>query len=77
MMRDLEHLPFIEERIWTANKAKNKYTYYVKSRKSVKRNQEYCLFHRRVFPQYTEIDHINRNGLDNRAVNIRERSWKS
>jgi len=69
---DVEHLPFVEERIWTANKSKNKYTYYVKSRESKRRQQNHCLFHNRVFPQYDEVDHINRDGLDNRSLNIRD-----
>tara|TARA_B110000908_G_scaffold161632_1_gene206212 strand:- start:301 stop:1026 length:726 start_codon:yes stop_codon:yes gene_type:complete len=72
MLCDLKHLHLVEERIWTANKAKNKYTYYVKSRESKKRNQTYGQFHRLAFPQYKECDHINRNGLDNRSVNVRE-----
>lgn len=76
MKCDVEHLPLVEERIWTAYKGAGKYTYYVKSRASKKRNQEYCLFHRRAFPDLKEIDHINRDGLDNRSINIREGSGK-
>jgi hypothetical protein len=72
MMCDLKHIRLVEERIWTANKAKGKYTYYVKSRASKKRKQKYGMFHRLAFPQYKEIDHINRDGLDNRPRNIRE-----
>ena len=73
---DVEHLPFVEERIWTGNKSKGKYTYYVKSRESVRRCQDHCLFHNRVFPQYREVDHINRDGLDNRSVNVRDGSGR-
>ena len=72
MLCDLKHLSLVEDRIWTANKGKDKYTHYAKSRESKKRNQKYGLFHRISFPQYKECDHINRNGLDNRSVNIRE-----
>jgi hypothetical protein len=72
MKCDVEHLSMVEERIWTANKSKHKKTYYVTSRESIKRNQEHCLFHKRAFPRFTEIDHINRDGLDNRSINIRE-----
>jgi len=72
MMCDLKHLPIVEERIWYAYKSVDKYVYYVKSRDSKKRQQKAKLFHSRVFPNYTQIDHINRNGLDNRFVNIRE-----
>lgn len=74
MKCDVEHLPIVEERIWTGNKPKDKHTYYVTSRSSVKRDQEYCLFHRRIFPDIPEIDHINREGLDNRSINIRDGS---
>lgn len=76
MKCDIEHLPIVEERIWTGNKNTGKYTYYARSRKSIRRDQEYCLFHRRAFPDLKEIDHINRDGLDNRSINIREGSGK-
>ena len=69
---DVEHLPFIEERIWTGNKSKGKYTYYVVSRESKRRGQDHCLFHTRVYPDLEQVDHINRDGLDNRSVNVRE-----
>lgn len=72
MKCDIEDIPIIEERIWYAFKGKDKKTYYVKSRESIKRNQTYTLFHRRICPQYEEIDHINREGLDNRKSNLRE-----
>jgi hypothetical protein len=73
---EVEHLPFVEERIWTGNKSKDKYTYYVKSRESKKRDQDHCLFHKRVYTEFKEVDHINRDGLDNRSVNIREGSGR-
>lgn len=72
MKCDMEHLPIVEERIWTGNKSIGKYTYYVKSRESKKRDQEYALFHRRAYPELSQVDHINRDGLDNRKENIRE-----
>lgn len=74
MKCEYDHLPLVEERIWTGNKASDKYTYYAKSRASKKRGQEYALFHRLAYPEYQEIDHINRDGLDNRRSNIREGS---
>ena len=76
MKCDIEHLPLVQERIWTANKAVGKYCWYVKSRASKKRDQDYCLFHRRAYPHIKEIDHINHDGLDNRSCNIREGSGR-
>ncbi len=76
MQCDPEHLSLVTERIWTANKSKDKYTYYVKSRKSKKRGQEYGLFHKKAYPELKEVDHINRDGLDNRQSNIREGSGR-
>lgn len=74
MKCECSHLDIVNERIWTAHKSKGKYTFYVKSRESKKREQEYCLFHRRVYPDFDTVDHINRDGLDNRACNVREGS---
>ena len=76
MKCEVEHLPIIEERIWTANEAADKKGYYVKSRDSTKRDQLYMLFHRCVYKEFAQIDHINRDGLDNRRCNIREGSGR-
>ena len=76
MKCEMKHLPIVEERIWTGNRAADKYTYYAKSRNSKKRGQSYALFHRLAYPKLKEIDHINRDGLDNRERNIREGSGR-
>ena len=74
MKCEIKHLPLVQSRIWTGNKAKDKYTYYVTSRESKKRKQKHALFHKLAFPKYREVDHINRDGLDNREYNVREGS---
>lgn len=71
MKCSIEDLPIVEERIWTYVKADIKKTGYVKSRESVRRGQKYELFHRRI-TDYKEVDHINRDGLDNRRENLRD-----
>lgn len=72
MKCDVEHLKFIEESIWTAWKGKDKKTYYVRRRDSVKKEQKYIMFHNLICPDYNQVDHINRDGLDNRTENLRE-----
>jgi hypothetical protein len=74
MKCSIEDLPIVEERIWTYNKGRGKKTGYVTSRASVRRNQEHTLFHKRINTGYDEVDHINRDGLDNRRENLREGS---
>ena len=75
MKCEVEHLPQVEDRIWTGNKsAHNNSNYYVQSKYSIIREQEYSIFHTLVYPELTDIEHINKDGLDNRKSNIRDRS---
>jgi len=72
MKCDLEHQKLVEKSIWTAWKGIGKKVYYVRRRDSKKRDQEYVMFHSLICPQYEQVDHINRDGLDNRVKNLRE-----
>ena len=71
---DLIDLPYVEQYIWHAKK--NEYTYYVYG--TVK-GDEKVIFHRFIKPwgdekEWEQVDHINRNGWDNRRCNLRDGS---
>lgn len=70
MKCDIADLNIVEKSIWTA--WKNKKVWYVRRRGSKKREQKYSMFHTLIYPEYKEIDHINRDGLDNRRKNLRD-----
>ena len=76
MTCDPDMLKHVESRIWTARKGKGKKTYYASCRKSKKLNYEACQFHNLACPEFKQVDHIDRNGLNNCRSNIREGSGR-
>ena len=65
---DIEDLKFTQKYSWYAKKDKAHRCYV---HQSGRKNEKYKLFHRIIFPEWTQIDHINRDGLDNRRKNLR------
>jgi len=72
MKCDIQDMNLINESIWTAHKGKDKKCWYARRRSSKKKNQKYTMFHSLICPEYKQVDHINRDGLDNRRANLRE-----
>lgn len=73
MKCEIEHLPIVKECHWYAFKGTGKTVYYAKRKAPTGVT---TLFHRIVYPELKEIDHINHDGLDNRQSNIREGSGR-
>ncbi|KKK92643.1 hypothetical protein LCGC14_2700880, partial [marine sediment metagenome] len=64
MKCDVQDLKFLNKYRLNVTVPKNKNTAYALARKE--------LFHHLVKPQHAEIDHISRDGLDNRRANLRD-----
>ena len=76
MTCDPDMLKHVEARVWTARKGEGKKTYYASCRKSEKMKYEACQFHNLVCPQFKQVDHIDRNGLNNCRSNLKEGSGR-
>jgi AP2 domain len=65
MLFDTEDLKYVKNFKWRL--IKSGYIYYSTNNKDKR-------FHRLIHPEWKIIDHINRNGLDNRRFNLRDGS---
>lgn len=72
MKCDVDDIELVENSIWTASKSIDKNCWYARRQTVKKRQQKYAMFHSLLCPDYTQVDHINRDGLDNRRDNLRE-----
>jgi hypothetical protein len=72
-LTDLKHFNLIQNHTWYS--IKNKNIFYIET-KIKKDNNDYTTtgFHRIIYSEYKIIDHINREGLDNREINLQDGS---
>lgn len=75
LLCDIEDIPYVQNYKWFSKKDKDNY-YCCGSLNNTKYN-----FHRLIKPwgkenEWKQVDHINRNGLDNRRKNLRDGSGK-
>lgn len=65
---DINDIDILNKNIWYAKSAHNRFYMSHSERTDLKSET----FHRLVYPEWDEIDHINRDGLDNRRCNLRD-----
>lgn len=67
---DAEDIDLLTGRRWHAYRGSKCERYYVRSSENKTRKAE--TMHNLLCPQWKEVDHINRDGLDNRKANLRD-----
>jgi hypothetical protein len=71
-LTDISNYKHVRSHTWRAEKLSIKLnTYYIVNSKKNK----IILFHRLIKPKYKIIDHKNREGTDNRDINLRETTY--
>jgi hypothetical protein len=75
-LTDLKYFEHIKNFTWTSHKIIKHNTYYIVTTIKKENQQTTLLFHRLIKSEYKMIDHINREGCDNRETNLRETTKK-
>jgi len=65
---NIDDLQLFKQYTWYAHKGCNNRCYMYSTISKTKK----IIFHSKLFPHYKEVDHINRDGLDNRKQNLRD-----
>ena len=68
---DKQDLPILKKCVWSALKGHNRFYMEHSSRRGANPLPGER-FHRLIYPEWKEIDYINRDGLDNRRINLRD-----
>ena len=68
---DKQDLPILKKCVWSAKKSHSRF-YMEHSPRRGANPLPAERFHRLIYPEWKEIDHINRDSLDNRRINLRD-----